>query len=977
MKRALLLLCLLAAIPNTYAKNASAFSITPFTGMDYLRVVVDAAYQTSKANTFKVIITSITDGKVLWQGDVKPTVATNVKKAQLAFVVNGLKPVLWQPVNPYLYQISLQQYSNGKLQDELTERAGFRSFERRGGNLYLNNKPIFLRGIAINPPGRGIPAKVEESREFALEYVKFMKSINVNIIRIPDAEAWYDVCDELGMMVFGGNYSGKVAGGEKVNNKEQFGDETDGGFPRDYDRGVDWYENEKLNLIAHHPSLMVYAMTNETPFAGSRAAPWEKFLAYAYDKLKKWDETRVYIANAGYGYGKAGDICDIHRYWGWYYSSPYTFLNIRDNKKIIPIEKHDQPITFTECVGNYTGPDGRYNLTPAHKNPSSQLAWTGHAAQDLQSRLADEHQSSTFRYATELFRQLRTENHDLSGVFPFTIMFYNWDTVEKFADMHPKPVTDQVKISYQPVLLSWECWTKNMYAGATLKPVVHIINDDEHFEDLKNAQLIYQLRDKAQSLVFTDTISMADVPYYASVQKSLQIKLPANLTTGYYKLTGKLSANNKVVSQNFFDVFISGKQFIPNNPALDQAVLVYDGSGKLKPALAKLNIPCQAITSWKNLPVGKVVVIGDNAADNMIVANAKSIRDFISRGGRILCLRQDSLHRINLNALLDSKLANSTVDIDHPVYPVSANPPRNGYYINPERPEHPVFAGVTRQNLRVFSDYNNWSENQKGMPAIYPVTDGFTLDSRDGVSNTTILGNYGSGLQAIAVAEQFIGKGSIILSGFDLVNRAGLDPVADRLLINLVTYTSAKAGHNQYQTITSPIIWGEYETEKGVVTDYYSGFLVNSTPRLPASFDGRKQAIVVSKEGYQLAGGSAAGFNTRPGIQYVANGRRPWGPYAQTFGGQPKILADSGPEGTAKFWCKIPEGQNTATSLVWNPATEPITLKIKVNGLPQTTHVIAPGEKVLIESKVNASTVNMVYTGDRRVVVLETAFSKK
>ena len=39
-----------------------------------------------------------------------------------------------------------------------------------------------------------------------------MKSIHVNIIRIPDNETWYDVCDELGMMVFGGNYSSTVDG---------------------------------------------------------------------------------------------------------------------------------------------------------------------------------------------------------------------------------------------------------------------------------------------------------------------------------------------------------------------------------------------------------------------------------------------------------------------------------------------------------------------------------------------------------------------------------------------------------------------------------------------------------------------------------------------------------------------------------------------------------------------------------------------
>src|SRR5690606_18453551 len=105
-----------------------------------------------------------------------------------------------------------------------------------------------------------------------------------------------------------------------------------------------------------------------------------------------------------------------------------------------------------------------------------QLAWTGDARQDLQSKLADEHQSFTIRQATESFRQLRSVNPDLSGIFPFTILFYNWDTVEKFADMNPKPAADQVKISYQPILASWECWTPNVFAGSTINPIIHIIN---------------------------------------------------------------------------------------------------------------------------------------------------------------------------------------------------------------------------------------------------------------------------------------------------------------------------------------------------------------------------------------------------------------------------------------------------------------------------------------------------------------------
>lgn len=947
-------------------------SLTPFTGTDYVRLVVDATNQ--KPNTtFKVIIKSAADGKLLYQGAVAPVLVTNAGRKQLTFTVKNLKPVLWEPNNPYLYYFTLQQLSGSKVISTLTERGGFRFFERKGGNLYLNGKPIFLRGIAINPPGRGIPKELERSRQFALEYVKFMKSINVNIIRIQDVETWYDVCDELGMMVFGGNYDGKVAKGAKVEKQEQVGDEGDGGFPKDHDVGLAWYEHEKLGLIAHHPSLMVYAMTNETPFTGKRFEEWNAFLTYAYNNLKKWDETRVYIANAGYGYGITGDICDLHRYWGWYYSSPFTFLNIRSNAKIIPFPKSNQPITFSECVGNYTGPDGRYNQTPAHKNPSSQLAWTGHERQDMQAQLADVHQSFTFRQATETFRQMRSINPDLSGLFPFTIMFYNWDTIEKFADMKPKPVTEQAKISYQPVLLSWECWTGNAFAGATIKPVAHIINDDNGFADLKNVKIVYQLLDRAKTAMFTDSVKVNDVPYYTTSQTQLNITIPDNLSTGDYVLSGKVFANGKEVSKNFFNLFVAAKTFTGAVTGITAKVLLYDNKGQTKQALNKLNVPCQEVSAFASLPSGSLLLIGENAADKTLADNAATIRDFIKKGGRVVALRQDSLHRISLNSLLDFKMNNTVADIDNPAYPLPATPPRNGFYLNPERPEHPIFSGIKRDNLKIWSDYTQWNPKKEGFPMIYPVTDGFQLENWDGIGATAVLANYSSGLQSIALAEQFIGNGCVLLSGLDLVNRANLDPIATRLLLNMLSYASNTNGHSPYQLITAPIIWGEYETEKGILNDNSSGFLSNSTPRITPAY--AKGGIVVTKEGYQLAGGNRGLFNTRPGLQYVTNGRRPWGTFVQTFGGQPRT--PKGAEGFAKFWCSIPEGQNNMTSLVWNPSAVPLAIKIKINNLPEVTYTINPGERTAVDASVDATNVGVNYIGDRRLVILETSFSKK
>ena len=74
-----------------------------------------------------------------------------------------------------------------------------------------------------------------------------------------------------------------------------------------------------------------------------------EFLTKMCRELKKWDDTRLYIGNTGYGLGHSGDIYDVHRYWGWYYNTFLTYLNMRD-KAMWQNPGRVQPITFTECV---------------------------------------------------------------------------------------------------------------------------------------------------------------------------------------------------------------------------------------------------------------------------------------------------------------------------------------------------------------------------------------------------------------------------------------------------------------------------------------------------------------------------------------------------------------------------------------------------------------------------------------------------
>lgn len=956
--RIYLLFLLLAIIfPSAYGRKArdadNIKRIITFTTQNSVKLEVTFNATPSANTKYNLKIIDGNSGKVIFDKAVTASLNSSAGN-KMIFSVNDLNVNEWTPVHPNLYQLSFTEILNGKIEEQ-TQRIGFRFFESKDGNLYLNGHPIFLRGIAINPPGRGIPDSIETSRKFARDYITFMKSIHVNIIRIPDDSTWYNVCDELGMMVFGGNYSGSVDG-EKP--------------PKDYDKAVAWYENEKFAPIAHHPSLMIYAMTNEVNYTGSLAEPWRKFLTYAHDQLLKWDNTRVYIGNAGYGYGQSGDICDLHRYWGWYYNSPFTFLHIRYNEDIVPFKKKVQPVTFTECVGNYTGPGGEYNLTPNHKNPGSQLNWTGHADWNLQKQLADEHQSFTFKQATELFRRLRSVNPELSGIFPFTILYYNWDNVQQFIDMDPKPVTKQAKLSYSPILISWENWTSQVYAGNTIHPIVHIVNDNDDFNDLKDAKFIYQVTDAGSTIFVSDSIVLSNIPYYATWKKKLSIKLPVQLSDGNYRLVGKIIKNEKVISANFDKLFIANKNFITSGIKSKQPIFLYDPSGKTSASFDKLVIHYQKINALKNIPAFSLLVIGENAAGEEIEKQSASVKQFIKDGGKVLCLRQDERYLPIINKILTHGIKNVTIPLDTPVYPPPPRPSRNGYYVNPERPGHPVFYGINREQLKIWSDYTNWDESQKGFPAIYPVTDGFVPVNKNDLGNIAVLGDYGVALEGITIAEFFDGKGSVLLIGLDLINRTNLDPVADRMLTNLISYMSDGKEHTKYPLVTAPIVWGDYTSEKGLLTGINSGLLLNSKPRRP---ENNTSKIRLTKQGDMFLGASG-GFNTRPGVQYVHYGRRMFGPYSlRGFGNIPEPDAENNNIGEGYFWCNIPEGKNTVSTIVWNPSDENLSIKIKVNN-KEVNKQINAGDKATVEVPVNASTIKMNFTGDRRLVLLQTSF---
>ncbi len=900
---------------------------------------------------FNATITRVGGDQPLWKGSMGPLAVG--RQELMTLTVSDLRPELWNPDSPALYNLEVTATKDGQSVASQTIRVGFRSFEIWDGQFHLNGRPMFLRGIAINPPGRTIPDKVGETRAFAEAYVRYLKSQNVNIFRltIDESQVWFDVCDELGMMMYAGHYGGPFgSGGDKQS------------APKDYNSSIAEYR-KLWDGLASHPSIVMYLLSNELPVNGERGHGFSEFLTRAHAELKSWDATRPYIGNAGYGEGREGDVCDVHRYWGWYYNSFLTYYNLRDKlypKPLFGDPAKNQPLTFTECVGSFTGWAGEFNIIRS-KQLGAQLGWTGHATDQREAAL--DYQSFMVKQATESFRRMRPLNPRLSGLMPFTILFYNWDGISSFDQMKPKPAMLQMGTSYQPVLLSWELWTPQVYAGTKIRAVAHVINDSENGQALSGAMLNYQVRSKDKAVV-TGKLQLPTIPYYGTWSQAIDLELPANLATGEYTVSGSV-ATTAVVSTNSADLFVAGADWRKPAAATGAQVHLYDPAGKTTAALQKAGVSFKAIADLASLPVSPaVLVIGEEADDKAIAVQKEKLNGFIRAGGRVLCLQPKA--GVTERNWLPENVSYYTASPNDTHYPPRSRPSREQMNVNLERPDHPIFKGLDRHRLSLWSDYSGWNQTKPGFPKVYPVTAGFKLDEQAALARTAVIADYDRGLEGIAVCEMFEGAGSLILCGFDLVSRSGLDPAADRLLANLVTYAAAKDGHAVHPLIDKPILWGNYASEKGLIYGSLSGLIENEEwQRPPTAPDAKPLAP------------NTGSWNMEPGSQFLPRGRNPFGPYGYSTASSVKEGDRKDTVGTGVFWATIPAGRKGVVTKVSNPTKNPASLIIAVNEMRATvTNSIPAGQTLELRSPLPEQTTNVAvrYTGGKSLVLLETRF---
>ena len=227
-------------------------------------------------------------------------------------VVNGqgdavisVKPDLWSPDNPKLYDIT---FTSDVCNDTVSDRIGFRTIAAKGQEILLNGKKIFLKGVCVHEDHFELGKTTSE--EIIRSTIRSLKEMNGNFLRLahyPHDARFARIADEEGVLLW---EEIPVYWAVAFNNKETYIDA----------------ENQLTELILrdrNRASVILWSIGNENADTDPRLA----FMSRLAIKAKALDGTRLVSAACLIKHEKLViedrledflDVIGINEYYGWY-----------------------------------------------------------------------------------------------------------------------------------------------------------------------------------------------------------------------------------------------------------------------------------------------------------------------------------------------------------------------------------------------------------------------------------------------------------------------------------------------------------------------------------------------------------------------------------------------------------------------------------------------------------------------------------
>jgi hypothetical protein len=190
----------------------------------------------------------------------------------------------WCPEQPVLYTLITEVIDGGTVSDRMETRFGMREFTIKDNRFHLNNRPIFLKGVLLQPDYPRTLA-CPESRDVARRELELVKAAGFNLVRThikTPCPVTLELADELGLLIY---------------------EEPPIGWIKASPRMRERCEREVREMILrdrNHPSVVIWGMLNETGNAkyvtGGGAQSIKEELCRIARAL---DPTRIVIDDSG------------------------------------------------------------------------------------------------------------------------------------------------------------------------------------------------------------------------------------------------------------------------------------------------------------------------------------------------------------------------------------------------------------------------------------------------------------------------------------------------------------------------------------------------------------------------------------------------------------------------------------------------------------------------------------------------------